>query len=191
MVAWPSLKESKDGLTTILRHVVTAAREGQATASEGQTRTDVTFSNNVKNAMSIMQLRLRPCARYIVSHIMIAGTAAQKAGQKAAGVLWRLATDSDKAKLEVAKAGAVAPAVAMLKAACQDLTVSPAATEVRMLLIPCFPSSASLCMCVYIYRYVCARVVSAFERDAYGRDACVRCCTMHNILRSPKHRKSP
>lgn len=68
---------------------------------------------------------------------MTAGTAAQKGGQKAAGVLWRVATDCDKAKLEVAKAGAVAPAVAMLKAACQDLTVSPAATEVRRLLFPC------------------------------------------------------
>ena len=67
---------------------------------------------------------------------MTAGTAAQKARQKAAGVLWRVATDSDKAKLEVAKAGAVAPAVALLQAAYQDLRVAPAATEVHMLLIP-------------------------------------------------------
>ena len=70
-------------------------------------------------------------------HVMNAGTGAQKARQKAAGVLWRVATDCDKAKLEVAKAGAVAPAVAMLQAACQDLTVAPAATEVHMLLCPC------------------------------------------------------
>ena len=35
------------------------------------------------------------------------------AGQ-AAAVLWRVATDCDKAKLELTKAGAVAPAVALL-----------------------------------------------------------------------------
>ena len=67
---------------------------------------------------------------------MHAGATAQKACQKAAGVLWRVATDSDKAKLEVAKAGAMAPAVVLLKAACRDLTVAPAATEVCMLLTP-------------------------------------------------------
>lgn len=65
---------------------------------------------------------------------MVAGTAAQTASQRAAGVLWRLATDSDKAKLEVAKAGAVGPAVALLQAACRDLRFAPAATEVHTLL---------------------------------------------------------
>lgn len=65
-----------------------------------------------------------------------AGATTQKACQKAAGVLWRVATDSDKAKLEAAKAGAVAPAVVLLNAACRDLTVAPVATEVCMLLTP-------------------------------------------------------
>ena len=69
-------------------------------------------------------------------------------------MLWRVATDCDKAKLEVAKAGAVAPAVALLKAACQDFTVSPAATEVHMLLIS-FVHVQFLHL--YVYAWVCAR----------------------------------
>ena len=65
-----------------------------------------------------------------MSHEVIADAAAQRAARKAAGVLWRVATDCDKAKLEVAKAGAVEPAVALLQAASQDRVVAPAATEV-------------------------------------------------------------
>ena len=47
-------------------------------------------------------------------------------------MLWRVATDCDKAKLEVAKAGAVAPAVALLQAANRDAALIPAATEVLL-----------------------------------------------------------
>ena len=47
-------------------------------------------------------------------------------------MLWRVATDCDKAKLEVAKAGAVAPAVALLQAANRDAAFIPAATEVLL-----------------------------------------------------------
>ena len=54
------------------------------------------------------------------------------AAGEAAGVLWRVATDCDKAKLEVAKAGAVAPAVALLQAVPRDTTCIPAATEVHL-----------------------------------------------------------
>ena len=51
-------------------------------------------------------------------------------------MLWRVATDCDTAKLEVAKAGAVTPAVALLQSACQDLAVAPAATEVHVYCMP-------------------------------------------------------
>lgn len=58
-------------------------------------------------------------------------TAAQTHRRKAASILWRVATDCDKAKLEVAKAGVVAPAVAMLQCGCRDHTAAPAAIEVH------------------------------------------------------------
>ncbi len=57
-----------------------------------------------------------------------AGQAA--AAKEAAGVLWRVATDCDKAKLEVAKAGAVGPAVAMLQAGDRNASSIASATEV-------------------------------------------------------------
>ena len=60
-------------------------------------------------------------------HVAAAG---QTAAARAAGVLWRVATDCDKAKLEIVKAGAMAPAVASLRAACHSTTALPAATEV-------------------------------------------------------------
>lgn len=76
------------------------------------------------------------------SHVAEAGTTAAithhsclAAGQaavakEAAGVLWRVATDCDKAKLEVAKAGAVGPAVAMLQAGDRNAVSIASATEV-------------------------------------------------------------
>lgn len=45
-------------------------------------------------------------------------------------MLWRVATDCDKAKLEVAKAGAVGPAVAMLQAGDRNAASIASATEV-------------------------------------------------------------
>lgn len=50
--------------------------------------------------------------------------------KEAAGVLWRVATDCDKAKLEVAKAGAVGPAVALLQASDRNAASIASATEV-------------------------------------------------------------
>ncbi|KAL3161961.1 hypothetical protein ABBQ38_009041 [Trebouxia sp. C0009 RCD-2024] len=61
-------------------------------------------------------------------------SAAQTHRRKAASILWRVATDCDKAKLEVAKAGVVAPAVAMLQCGCRDHTAAPAAIEAAYLL---------------------------------------------------------
>ena len=59
---------------------------------------------------------------------LAAGQAA--VAKEAAGVLWRVATDCDKAKLEVAKAGAVGPAVAMLQAGDRNAAGIASATEV-------------------------------------------------------------
>ena len=105
---------------------------------------------------------------------MTAGKGAQKACQKAAGVLWRVATDSDKAKLEVAKAGAVAPAVALLQAAQQDLSVAAAATEVYMLLCPCI-LGVSLVGISYILAHYAYGLCSG--GDVCERDACAGCAT--------------
>ena len=58
-------------------------------------------------------------------------TGAQTHSRRAASILWRVATDCDKAKLEVAKAGVVAPAVAMLQRGCRDHSAAPAAIEVH------------------------------------------------------------
>ena len=73
------------------------------------------------------------CHRSVCVCVAVAG--------QAAAILWRVATDCDKAKLEVAKAGAVAPAVALLKRARQD---APAATQVTAPLCAC-PFRSSLC----------------------------------------------
>ncbi|DBA77036.1 TPA: hypothetical protein ACH3X1_009624 [Trebouxia sp. C0004] len=54
--------------------------------------------------------------------------------KEAAGVLWRVAADCDKAKLEVAKAGAVGPAVAMLQAGDRNAASIASATEAAYLL---------------------------------------------------------
>ena len=62
----------------------------------------------------------------------------------AAGILWRVATDCDKAKLEVAKAGAVAPAVALLQAAHREAACIPAATEVAVMTTSAACVSANL-----------------------------------------------
>ena len=59
---------------------------------------------------------------------LAAGQAA--VAKEAAGVLWRVATDCDKAKLEIAKAGAVGPAVAMLQAGDRNAASIASATEV-------------------------------------------------------------
>lgn len=56
--------------------------------------------------------------------------AAGAAAGAAASVLWRLASDCDVAKLELTKAGAVAPAVAMLQAAQTDPSYAAPASEV-------------------------------------------------------------
>ena len=72
-------------------------------------------------------------------------TAGQTDSQRVASILWRVATDCDKAKLEVAKAGVVAPAVALLQSACRNQTTAAAAIEVR--LPPSSKHASELCIC--------------------------------------------
>ena len=71
------------------------------------------------------------------------------AAAEATGVLWRVATDCDKAKMEVAKAGAVAPAVALLQAARKDALYVASATEVIRQLCAGHPYCFMLCGFAY------------------------------------------
>ena len=57
---------------------------------------------------------------------------ATAAAGEAAGVLWRVATDCDKAKLEVTKAGVMGPAVVMVQAALKGSEFTASATEVLL-----------------------------------------------------------
>lgn len=66
----------------------------------------------------------------LVVIVIVCATLYAVSGQ-AAAVLWRVASDCDKAKLELTKAGMVAPAVALLHRANQD---AASATQVCLLI---------------------------------------------------------